>query len=45
MEEFIIMSQGYSDEIISAKDVNSAKRKYKQKHPLRIITGVIEVEL
>lgn len=40
MNEYIIKSQGYSDEIISANDVYSAKRKYKKKHPLRIITGI-----
>ena len=41
MDEFIIKSKGYSDEIISAKNVLSAKRKYHQKHPLRVISGVM----
>lgn len=41
MDEYIIKSQGYSDEIISANNVYSAKRKYKKMHPLRVITGVM----
>ena len=41
MDEFIIKSQGYSDEIISANSTISAKRKYLQRYPDREITEVI----
>lgn len=41
MEEFIIKSQGYSDEIISATNVGCAKSKYRKKYPHRVITNII----
>lgn len=41
MDEFIIKSNGYSDEIISANSTIRAKRKYLKRYPDREITEVI----
>lgn len=41
MDEFMIKSQGYSDEIISAKNEACAKSKYRKLHPKREIMDVI----